>query len=701
VRAVDPTWLMQRRLVLKTYTNESASAIALDLIATYTRGVSGAYIQPGLPVIDVITFTNEQVPACLTAVCQRIGAYWYLDYQWRLHVFTSEAQDAYPITDASPRTSRHHALREDLSQVVTSVIGRGGGAAAAVDLPAGQTEIPIDEGDESQSWYSAAGGSVEINAQRVNYGGVLGTGGTGAQVGTGNAPANAPFVWQAGPGFTGGSAMTPLVAYQYAITFLTAAGESLPGPRATGTVSNAMPPSPVQPTLRDAPYGPSAGDPNQPVIGGVYYVTIMFPFDNGSYGMSPPTGLTWNGKYWQLYTGPTAMSAQGFTYYPALHPPGYVPPSRYRQILFNRTSPAGSPPSATYYGAGHIDVPTGLSYSEWYTLNYVWSDSDTIGGGGGGQRPPVGPPFAALWLGQLPKSALAAVTGRKLYRTTGGGAQLKLLATLNTTDSEYVDVAGDGALGANAPTADTSGIEDKAGNVLQNATTMPVSSLAPFEADNGASGGWVRVGSMVVRYTGIDTVAGTLTGIPSSGPGSITATVRYGTQVLVQPRLVGVPASGADSLRFAIRKGDTVTIRIERDDPDAISAMAHRLQLPWQAEVQYEDGRIELAISDSRLGPVELAATVQATLLERKDPHRTLTFESRDPSLQVGRLVTVTISKPPISGTFRIQRITFSEIAISGARGNPYPLRAIEATNKLYTFADLLRQLRGREGGVP
>jgi hypothetical protein len=106
-------------------------------------------------------------------------------------------------------------------------------------------------------------------------------------------------------------------------------------------------------------------------------------------------------------------------------------------------------------------------------------------------------------------------------------------------------------------------------------------------------------------------------------------------------------------------------------------------------------------ISDSRWGQVEVLAQMIATLQERKDPHRTLRFESRDPSLEVGRLITVNLSSPPISGTFRIQRITFSEIAISGAKGNPYPLRTVEATNKLYTFADLLRRLRGREGGIP
>ena len=121
--------------------------------------------------------------------------------------------------------------------------------------------------------------------------------------------------------------------------------------------------------------------------------------------------------------------------------------------------------------------------------------------------------------------------------------------------------------------------------------------------------------------------------------------------------------------------------------------------MPGQAVVQGH-GVIELVISDTRWGLAELLAQMTATLEARKDPHRTLRFESRDPSLQVGRIVSLNISSPPIDEAFRIQRVTFSEIAITGARGALHPLRTIEATNKLYTFADLLRRLRGREGGT-
>jgi hypothetical protein len=570
-----------------------------------------------------------------------------------------------------------------LSQVVTRVIGRGMGAGAAVDLPANATEVPIDLGDQ-QNWYSLSGGLAEVNAMRLTYAGVRGLGAVGALVGSGNAPSNAPVITQAG----GASSLVPGGVYKYAVSFLTASGETLPGPTASGAASGAMPPNPVQPTIRDAAYGPSPGDINQPVIGGIYYLRITFPFDGPSYGISNPTGVVWTGKYWQLYVGPTALSPLGIYYYPALHPGGVAPTARYRQIWIDRTAPQNNPDpfGAVYYGAGHLDVPQSIVYNEWVTISPVWSDSDTIAGGGGIHPQTPGPPYDSLYLNQLPKSALPAVTARKLYRTAAAGTQLKLLATLNATDTAYIDRAADATLGANAPTADTSAIpSDTAQQVVAGSTVLPVSGTAPFENDGGA--GWARVGNMVIQYTGIG--AGTLTGLPASGPGALSATVRYGAQVLVQPRLVGVVG-----LTRSVRKGDNVAIRLEVEDVAAQDALAARL-----GGVR-ADGVVEEPYSDSRMTLRELQEYTEALLADRKDPRRTLRFDTRDTSCEVGRLITVTLTTPPISGTFRIQRVTFSEIAITGGLGRVLAKRSVEASSKLFTFADLLRRLRGREGGA-
>jgi hypothetical protein len=686
LRCVDPTWLLQRQLVLTTYTNQSATAIVLDLVARYTRTVTTRNVASGLPTIDAITFTNEQVPACLTEICRRIGGYWYLDYAGDLHVFLTETETAAPITDAQPRTSRNHQLREDLSQVVTRVIGRGGGVGVSLDLPAGQVEIPVEEGDEPQSWYSPTGGIVEINAQRVSYAGVRGTGATGALVGTGNAPSAAPS-----PEPQGGSSHTVGATYGYAASFVTATGETLPSPVASITIQSFSPATPPAPSARSRGAGSYPPGALSPGANQMRYST-QIQYRGNAYGPQSPTSpvYNWDGNDWEVYIGPrsyyTAPDGSSAFYYPVLEPNGPAAPTQ--NVTIYRIDNVGMTTWQPMSGDGFYNGSTGYVYQcacGWGSGGYVFAQSG----------------FGSVAVRKIPISKAPGVTSRKLYRTTANGSALKLLTTIgNNTATEYGDVTADASLGVAPPTSDGSGIKDE-GQVNVGATALVVSSTVPFEADailTGPNpGGWVRTGGMVIRYTGI--ASGQLTGIPASGLGAITATIRYGAQVLVQPRLIGVPATGTGALTLPIRKGDTVTIRLEQTDTAAQTAMAERLKLPGQAAVA-ADGIIELVITDTRLGLVELAAQIAATLRERKDPHVTLTFESRDPSLQVGRLITVTIASPPISGTFRIQRIAFSEIAISGGRATVLPLKTVEATNKLYTFADLVRQLRGREGGV-
>src|SRR4029453_16684027 len=113
LRCVDPTWLLNRTKVLINYpTPLYASDIIADLMNRFSR-IGAMYIQTGTAIIDAITFTNEDLPACLTAICERIGAAWYLDYQNQLHVFLDEAVNATPIDDTHARSSHGHALAED------------------------------------------------------------------------------------------------------------------------------------------------------------------------------------------------------------------------------------------------------------------------------------------------------------------------------------------------------------------------------------------------------------------------------------------------------------------------------------------------------------------------------------------------------------------------------------------------------------
>jgi hypothetical protein len=107
------------------------------------------------------------------------------------------------------------------------------------------------------------------------------------------------------------------------------------------------------------------------------------------------------------------------------------------------------------------------------------------------------------------------------------------------------------------------------------------------------------------------------------------------------------------------------------------------------------DGVSEMFISDGTIGITEATARANAELSLRKDPLETVTFTSRDPSMQSGRDVTLTITSPAISGTFKIQRVTITELGLQGPTGFLFPLRQVEASSsRRYSFEDLLRKLK-------
>jgi len=146
---IDYTWLLNRRLVSQRYRNQSATAILVDLIASFTSGLSSAGVEAGLPVLDEITFTNEEVADAIDRTCRRIGAYWTLDYGKVLQVALTASDRANPVTDALPHTTRDLRVTTDLSQVRTRVYVEGAGSrlAAAVAAAAALAQCRHRKGD--------------------------------------------------------------------------------------------------------------------------------------------------------------------------------------------------------------------------------------------------------------------------------------------------------------------------------------------------------------------------------------------------------------------------------------------------------------------------------------------------------------------------------------------------------------------------
>ena len=231
---IDYTWLLSRRKVNSNVSIYSAGDVFAGVVANFTSGFTSS-IGSGLTEIIAIDFTNEDVPDALTRIVERVGGYWFVDYDKVVHAFVTFAEEAGPITDAAPRSMSEIAKQSDLSQIATRVIARGGGSNALVDVPAYAVTIPL----EDDAWYSASGGTVQHGQQRITYTGKA-THGTGSTVAT--KAATVPTAPTAANNVTSGNL---LGAYSYRVTFFVSGGETL-----AGAASNAViVPAPVTNTL--------------------------------------------------------------------------------------------------------------------------------------------------------------------------------------------------------------------------------------------------------------------------------------------------------------------------------------------------------------------------------------------------------------------------------------------------------------------
>lgn len=247
---IDYTWGLNARKVSEYYTG-SASTIAAALLATYAPGYTAA-IAPGLPTVTGgITFTNQELTACLSQLCKRIGANWMCDYHRVVSIPAARADDTPPtVLNAIHPSLRDFSHDRDLSQAVTRVYVEGGGVTAAATVAAGETILPLD-GDPG--WYDPAGGTVVSGPQRITYTGVSASAG-GGLVGTGAAPSGAPHL-----ALASGSGVT-LGTHAYATTFVTAVGESIAGPAALMTAGLLEPPAAAPQAGTATPgSGPDAG----------------------------------------------------------------------------------------------------------------------------------------------------------------------------------------------------------------------------------------------------------------------------------------------------------------------------------------------------------------------------------------------------------------------------------------------------------
>jgi hypothetical protein len=437
----DYTRALNRRKVLKSYLTQSATAIVLDLMASRAAdGFTTQFVAPNLPAV-AIDFTFEEMNRALTRLANRIGGYWYVDYTKALHFFLEEPGDV-PAALVPGECFADLRVETDLSQVRTRVLVEGMGSAVSTVVGPGETVIPV----RTAVMFPTTGGQAVIGQQRLTYTGVL-AGGAGSLVGPGAAPTVAPVAEaRSGAGIEAGT-------HAYAISWYTAAGETLPSPPVTVTLGPLAPPA----------AGPTAG---APTVGtgpepGLHYYALTFVTASGetthiggaAVTTQPPPHLAPLGPTEAMLQQAAGGLANGVAY-------------RYQTTIVTAdgeslpgpagaaiTSQVPAPPVWLLDDGAHGPAPAmggALDPTATYTYWLTYVIGGTFESG-------VSPAFyygmigwtSTVWPDGFRRSADARVTGRKLYRSVANGSTPRLLATFNHNNAtSYTDVTADGALGA-------------------------------------------------------------------------------------------------------------------------------------------------------------------------------------------------------------------------------------------------------------
>lgn len=733
---ISHEWRLNRHKVNARFTSQSATAIVTALIAAYAPDFTVAHVAVGLPSLAEFTLTNEDLTAALDRLTNRIGGAWYVDESKDLHLFLSETLTATTIDDTHRGASRVRWDR-DLSPVRTRVSVEGGGSTALTFVAAGETIIPVDDG----TWYSAAGGYVVSGPQRIHYAALVASVG-GGLVGPGAAPSSAPSAAiAAGSGVEAGN-------HDYAVTYVTAAGESIAGPKVTIAVGLTAAPASA-PTAGSPTAGGSADAGTHDYE--VTFVTASGETTPGSNSAtatavagisapgSAPTAGTFTGSahYRYAYTFVTTVGeTTGSPTYIEVGPFGLA------QDLTFATGPAGTTARKLYRTAdGGVQLKLLATINDNSTTTYV----DSVADGTLGANIPT---TNTTNRGTIPVSNIPTggptVTGRKLYRRFSTSGTWKLVTTISdNTTTTYSDTTANSSLGAAAPSSNTATANRvsltaipiggasvtqrkvyrtvAAGSQLKLLTTVADNTTTTYtdstaDASLGANvptsdtSGLAQPNGQVTAGSTSLIVAG-LSAFSASGGWAV---IGNGQQVIRYTgvssiALTGIPASGLGAIDASVSYNSTVTAApaltgipasgdgailydiIGGDDVNVLVTLEDAAARDALAALVDGDGVIEEYIQDRRLSIVEATARAQATLDLLKDPLVTVQYETFDRFTRSGREVTFNSTLLGLVGTFKIQSVTIT--AFDGAQ-RTFPRRQVVASSRRFTYEALLRQVR-------
>jgi len=670
VTCTDYTFLINRRRPFGTWVATSATTIAQSLVTNYASGFTSVGVAASLEAVSIVFDGSDDFMTCIGRLATLIGGYCYVDYGKDVHLFLTEVTSAPNPIDATHRPLNEPApitFHTDGSQVRNRVYGKGHADPTPCAVLAADTIVPLVStvmfGTVTAGGTALAGTTSDgAQSQILTYTGVQ-AGGAGSFVGPGVAPSVKPTLRGAvGAGFSDGDRT-------WAYTWVTAAGESLPSPLSV-TVTAATVPTPgaIDAVTTGAVVvgGPRAG--------AIQYALTLVKYDSGAQSVIGP-----------VYSSYTALGNHNVDIQVTLTAAmvGYV-------LSITRSDDAG----VTWYGPNGVGLASdGLHTVTVYSgiIGYVWHATDDFFNASNYVTSPPTTGAGAI-SNQAAISGVAigptGTTSRKIYRTVAAGSQLKLQQTIanNTATTGVTDATVDGSLGANAPTSDTSGLTQPTGQVNAGSTSILTASAGPFSA----TGGWaIAASSTWVRYTGIS--GNTITGIPASGAGALSSTVKYGDRLDPAPALTGVTGN-----TLAMDAGTPVSIWVQRNDTAAQAYMAL---------AEGGDGIREYLIIDARRGEVSLTALCDADLEKFARPLVSVTYSTNDPLTRSGKSVSISLAigtwdvmfDPLVfgdviwgeAGSFTIQSV---DIAFDAPGAYPrYTVRAASTYVSLIDF--LLRQL--------
>lgn len=212
-QCIDAAFLLNRRLVLKQWTNTAAETIVGDILSGFTTGFTTTNVQTGLTAIDFLA-VQDSVSSALQRVADTIGARWKVRPDKDLYFRVTSNLTAPTTINTDNLLFRGLSHHDGGDQIRNRVFVTGAGVFCPVALPVGAGFIPVS----SSSLFSTTGGNVMIGPQRPAYTGIAAGGVVGAPVGT----------WGLTPSFGGAGSLPDSTSFSYKIAYLTPDGESLP-----------------------------------------------------------------------------------------------------------------------------------------------------------------------------------------------------------------------------------------------------------------------------------------------------------------------------------------------------------------------------------------------------------------------------------------------------------------------------------------